>query len=156
MAGDVVEFVDEHKVEILTEVALTAVTFVPVAGPVVRVGVLAHRGLSATRAVRAVAPVTSRVSAVTSRVGSVGRSCRANSFDGATLVLMAGGGSKPISEVEVGDLVLATDPETGRTEAREVTDLIVGEGVKSMVAVTVDVPGTEDGVLVATAAHPFW
>ena len=66
------------------------------------------------------------------------RSCRVNSFDGATLVLMADGSGKPIAEVEVGDLVLATDPETGSTEAREVTDLIVGEGVKSMVAVTVD------------------
>ena len=71
------------------------------------------------------------------------------------MVLTADGTSKPISEVEVGDLVLATDPETGRTEAREVTDLIVGEGVKSMVAVTVDTPGP-DGVVMATALHPFW
>ena len=154
-AGAVGEFVDEHKVEILTEVALTAVSFVPVAGPVVRVGMLVHRGVSASRVARAVAPVTSRVGSVASRVGSAGRACRANSFDGATLVLMADGSGKPISEVEVGDLVLATDPETGRTEAREVTDLIVGEGVKSMVAVTVDAPGP-DGVLMATALHPFW
>jgi hypothetical protein len=156
VAGEVVEFVDEHKVEILTEVALTAVSFVPVAGPALRVGMLVNRGLGATRAVRAAAPVTSRVGAVAGRVGSVGRSCRANSFDGATLVLLADGGSTPISEVEVGDLVLATDPETGRTEAHEVTDLIVGVGVKSMVAVTVDGPGPDDGVLTATAAHPFW
>ena len=163
-AGAVGEFVDEHKVEILTEVALTAVSFVPVAGPVVRVGMLVHRGMSASRVARAVAPVTSRVGSVASRVGSAGRrgpdlgGCvagAANSFDGATLVLMADG-TKPISEVEVGDLVLATDPETGRTEAREVTDLIVGEGVKSMVAVTVDGPGPDDGVLMATAKHPFW
>ena len=163
-AGAVGEFVDEHKVEILTEVALTAVSFVPVAGPVVRVGMLVHRGMSASRVARAVAPVTSRVSSVASRVGSAGRrgpdlgGCvagAANSFDGATLVLTADGTTKPISEVEVGDLVLATDPETGRTEAREVTDLIVGEGVKSMVAVTVDTPGP-DGVVMATALHPFW
>jgi hypothetical protein len=82
-------------------------------------------------------------------------SCQANSFDGATHVLMADGSTKPIRDVDVGDQVLATDPETGRTEAREVTHLIVGEGLKSMVAVTVDTPGP-DGVLLATSGHPFW
>ena len=40
----------------------------------------------------------------------IGAAC---SFSGETRVLMADGTTKPISEVEVGDEVLAYDPETG-------------------------------------------
>jgi len=75
----------------------------------------------------------------------------ANSFTGDTPVRMAGGGTRPISEVRVGDRVVATDPTTGRTEAQPVTDVIVGEGDKDLVEVTVG-----GGTLTATAGHPFW
>lgn len=80
--------------------------------------------------------------------------CR-NSFVAETHVLMADGTTKPIDEVEVGDMVLASDPETGRTEAREVVALITGEGEKNLVDVRVR---TEGGVrtIVATRGHPFW
>ncbi|MFD3466166.1 hypothetical protein ACFWWM_07320 [Streptomyces sp. NPDC058682] len=43
-----------------------------------------------------------------------------NSFQAGTHVQLADGSSEPIEELENGDLVLATDPETGRTEAQPV------------------------------------
>ncbi len=68
---------------------------------------------------------------------------------------MADGTRKPIREVKVGDQVLATDPTTGRTEARSVTALIAGHDVKHLVAVTVDT-GRGPATLTATDNHPFW
>jgi hypothetical protein len=66
-------------------------------------------------------------------------------------VLMADGSVKPISQVAVGDEVLAGDPQTGRTAARRVTDVIVGEGDKDLVDLTVG-----GAALTATAGHPIW
>ncbi|MFV2088583.1 polymorphic toxin-type HINT domain-containing protein, partial [Micromonospora sp. LOL_021] len=83
-----------------------------------------------------------------------------NSFASATLVLMADGSTKKIEQVEVGDMVLATDPETGRTAQKSVTDTITGAGDKSLVAVTIESdkgnPGAEGKTLIATDRHPFW
>ncbi|MDG4769665.1 polymorphic toxin-type HINT domain-containing protein [Solwaraspora sp. WMMD792] len=83
-----------------------------------------------------------------------------NSFASATLVLMADGSTKKIEQVEVGDMVLATDPETGRTAQKSVTDTITGDGDKSLVAVTIESdkgnPGAEGKTLIATDRHPFW
>ncbi|WP_051795109.1 polymorphic toxin-type HINT domain-containing protein [Kibdelosporangium aridum] len=84
---------------------------------------------------------------------------RQNSFTPETPVRMADGSSKPISEVRIGDEVLATDPSIGRTEAKTVTDLIVGHGEKQLVAVTIDVDGDEGdrvATVTATDEHPFW
>ena len=80
-----------------------------------------------------------------------GAACRANSFVPSTLVLMADGSTKPIEEIEIGDLVLATDPETGQRGPRRVTDLIVGEGFKELVDVEID-----GETVTATDGHPFW
>jgi hypothetical protein len=55
--------------------------------------------------------------------------------------------------------VLATDPGTGRTEARAVTALIRGDGAKDLVEITVDVDGdrgNDTGTITATDGHPFW
>ncbi|WP_162890399.1 Imm32 family immunity protein [Streptomyces olivoreticuli] len=41
-----------------------------------------------------------------------------NSFTPETLVVMADGSTKPIKDIQIGEKVLATDPTTGRTEAR--------------------------------------
>jgi Pretoxin HINT domain len=43
----------------------------------------------------------------------------------ATPVVMADGTTKKIKDVKVGDKVLATDPESGKTSARTVTALHV-------------------------------
>jgi len=75
-----------------------------------------------------------------------------NSFTGDTTVTMAGGKEEPIVNVKVGDKVLATDPETGRTEARPVTALIRHGGKHTMVDITL----TDGSTLTATDHHPFW
>jgi intein/homing endonuclease len=84
-------------------------------------------------------------------LGKKAARCAINSFDGDTPVLMADGAEKPISEVEAGDEVLASDPETGETSKRKVTDVIVGEGKKELVDVTID-----GETVTATDEHPFF
>ncbi|GAB2872444.1 polymorphic toxin-type HINT domain-containing protein [Lentzea nigeriaca] len=82
---------------------------------------------------------------------AVGRGCEGNSFTGDTQVLMADGSTKRIDEIELGDQVLATDPETGESGAREVTATIIGEGAKFLVEIE-----TGASKIVATGGHPFW
>ncbi|MFV2126354.1 polymorphic toxin-type HINT domain-containing protein [Micromonospora sp. LOL_013] len=81
-----------------------------------------------------------------------------NSFAAKTEVLMADGSTKKISDVNVGDEVLATDPESGVTAARMVTAVIVGSGIKHLVRVAVksQSTGEREGSVVATADHPVW
>lgn len=68
---------------------------------------------------------------------------------------MAGGKTKDIEDVTVGDKVLATDPETGRTGLRTVTHLIVTERDRHFNELSI---ATDDGIekLTATHEHPFW
>ncbi|MFD3615212.1 ricin-type beta-trefoil lectin domain protein [Streptomyces sp. NPDC058676] len=47
--------------------------------------------------------------------------CRINSFPGGTEVVLADGSRKPIREVRLGDLLLATDPDAGTTRGEPVT-----------------------------------
>ncbi|MFD9374178.1 ricin-type beta-trefoil lectin domain protein [Streptomyces sp. NPDC059999] len=86
-------------------------------------------------------------------------SCFRNSFAAGTLVLLADGSSKAIEELQPGDQVLATDPETGETVAKDVTATIIGEGTKNLVEITVDT-GTDASPdsdrITATDKHPFW
>jgi RHS repeat-associated protein len=82
-----------------------------------------------------------------------------NSFVPGTAVVLADGTTKPIEDVEVGDRVLATDPQTGETQPRPVAATIVGQGVKHLVQITTDNDGDSGdvtGTLVATYNHPFW
>ncbi|OKJ02807.1 hypothetical protein AMK18_11460 [Streptomyces sp. CB01249] len=82
-----------------------------------------------------------------------------NSFVPGTEVLMADGTTKTIEKVKIGDKVLATDPESGETKAREVTAEIKGQGLKHLVKVTIDTDGDkgDDAASVtATDGHPFW
>jgi RHS repeat-associated protein len=71
------------------------------------------------------------------------------SFGGETRVLMADGTTKPISEVEVGDEVLAYDPETGERGPRKVTHLWVHQDA----LVDLEIGGA---VVATTEDHPFW
>lgn len=90
---------------------------------------------------------------------TTGRGACKNSFTPDTGVLMGDGSRKPIEDVKMDDLVTATDPETGLTVARPVTALIVGDGDKHLVEISVDVDGPagdSTGVVVATDEHPFW
>ncbi|MCT2584638.1 polymorphic toxin-type HINT domain-containing protein [Actinophytocola gossypii] len=80
-------------------------------------------------------------------IGKAGKAC---SFTGDTHVLMADGSTKPIKDVEVGDQVQATDPETGKSGARTVT------AVWHHLDTVLDLV-TEDGATVTTTEdHPYW
>ncbi|OXS36453.1 polymorphic toxin-type HINT domain-containing protein [Streptomyces sp. XY006] len=82
-----------------------------------------------------------------------------NSFTPDTKVLMADGSTKKIKDVDIGDKVLATDPETGETKVETVTAEIKGKGVKHLVKITVDTDGTKGSKtasVTATDGHPFW
>lgn len=81
------------------------------------------------------------------------KSC--NSFVPGTEVLMADGTTKPIEDVEIGDKILATDPETEKTEITTVTAEITGVGPKNLVTITVSVDGKQVRIT-ATDGHPFW
>jgi hypothetical protein len=83
----------------------------------------------------------------------------ANSFVPGTEVVMADGSRKPIEQVEEGDEVLATDPNTGKTSRQKVTDTIEGKGEKHLVKLTVDTDGDQGeatDTITATTGHPFW
>ncbi len=92
------------------------------------------------------------------RGGSRGICAPNNSFISGTQVLMADGTTKPIEQIEIGDRVLATDPETGESRPETVTAEIVGKGSKDLVRITLAQPGSTDEpkVITATAGHPFW
>ncbi|KUH36238.1 MULTISPECIES: polymorphic toxin-type HINT domain-containing protein [Streptomyces] len=76
-------------------------------------------------------------------------------FLAGTDVLMADGTAKKIEQVQLGDKVLATDPVTGETGSREITQLITTEDDKQFNELTVvTAEGSEN--LTATHEHPFW
>ncbi|GLY53153.1 polymorphic toxin-type HINT domain-containing protein [Lentzea sp. NBRC 102530] len=127
--------------------ALAAAALVPFAGAAVTATKLVGKGLRKYG--------DEGVDAATSVASCV----RPNSFVAGTPVLMADGSTKPIEDIQLGDKVVATDPTTGETGAREVTDLIVGNGWKDLVEITVDADGStgdRTGVVTATSNHPFW
>jgi RHS repeat-associated protein len=77
-----------------------------------------------------------------------------NSFDGDTAVLMANGAYRPIGQLQVGDWVIALDPETGERAPKPVLELIVGQGDKDLVDISLT--DGDDGTLTATSNHPVW
>ncbi|GAB2584657.1 RHS repeat-associated core domain-containing protein [Streptomyces capparidis] len=81
------------------------------------------------------------------------KSC--DSFLPDAQVLMADGTRKKIGDIKVGDKVLATDPETGRTKPREVVATIITEDDKQFADITVRKNGRTSSI-VATTHHPFW
>jgi len=89
-----------------------------------------------------------------SRVAKAAEKCL-QCFLAGTKVLMADGSTKNIESVKEGDRVLATDPVSGITGARTVTDLIITEHDKRFNTLTVR---TRRGIerLTATNEHPFW
>lgn len=112
-------------------------------------------GLGATQSQLSVAreesvspSVDVRGSSTTSSLAGVATKA-ACSFSGDTDVLMADGTRKRIDEVEVGDMVVATDPEIGETKAREVVATLPHEDQ----LVTLE---TSAGEVVTTEDHRYW
>ncbi|SDT78946.1 intein C-terminal splicing region/RHS repeat-associated core domain-containing protein [Actinoplanes derwentensis] len=82
-----------------------------------------------------------------------GGSCK-HSFAPATLVLMADGSAKAIDEVQPGDEVMATDPDSGETVVRTVEATHVNLD-HELTDLTVSV-GDQTVVLHTTQNHPFY
>ena len=76
----------------------------------------------------------------------------ANSFTGATKVVLASGKLKAIKDIALGDRVRATDPRTGKASSRVVTNLIRHSGLHAMVLVAI----VGGGAVHATDGHPFY
>jgi RHS repeat-associated protein len=71
------------------------------------------------------------------------------SFTGSTAVLMADGSQRPIEDVEVGDKVIATNPETGEQRAKTVEHVWVHDD--TVIDLVID-----GEVITTTEDHPFW
>ncbi len=83
------------------------------------------------------------------------RICKTNSFTGDTPILLSDGSRKPIKDIRVGDRVLATDPASGGSAAKPVTQLINGQGLKHLVEIRL-AASAGGAVIRATDEHPFW
>ncbi|WP_394427256.1 polymorphic toxin-type HINT domain-containing protein [Streptomyces sp. SGAir0957] len=79
--------------------------------------------------------------------------CTANSLPGTTRVLMANGTTKRIADIRVGETVLTTDPESGRTEPHTVSRTIYTADDTDFADITIDVGHSR---ITATQHHPFW
>jgi RHS repeat-associated protein len=79
----------------------------------------------------------------------------AHSFAPATRVVMADGSTRPIAEINIGDKVKATDPATGKTEAKPVTALHLNRD-KALTTLTLVTAGGTTAVLATTQNHPIW
>ncbi|MFE0382944.1 RICIN domain-containing protein [Streptomyces bungoensis] len=86
-------------------------------------------------------------------LGKARKVCAANSFPGTTRVLMADGTTKEIKDIRIGDVVLATDPESGRTETHTVSRTIYTPDDTDFADITIDVGHAR---ITATQHHPFW
>ncbi|MGW0468475.1 DddA-like double-stranded DNA deaminase toxin [Streptomyces sp. NPDC003027] len=75
-----------------------------------------------------------------------------HSFPAGTKVLMADGTSRPIEQIQVGDLVTATDPVTGETGPRAVAQSIHTPDDRNFTDVTL----TDGSTLTSTSHHPYW
>jgi len=80
--------------------------------------------------------------------------CGAQSFTADTEVQLANGAKIPISQVRVGDMVLATDTATGKTQAEPVTTLWVNHDDDLMDVIVKTANGTS--TIKSTQHHLFW
>ena len=80
--------------------------------------------------------------------------CGGESFTAGTKVLLASGVAIPISQINVGDKVLATNVKTGRTSAETVTAVMVRRDVDRY-DLTIET-GDRAAVIDTTRNHLFW
>ena len=81
--------------------------------------------------------------------------CKTHSFAPATAVLMADGDTKHIADIQVGDKVIATDPETGTTTAQQV-EVLYENFDTDLIDLFVELPDGSSTVIKTTQHHPFW
>ncbi|WP_257895374.1 Hint domain-containing protein [Streptomyces anulatus] len=105
---------------------------------------------------RALAKVEAKKLADQAKAERTAADCaKPHSFPTGTHVLLANGTTRPIEEIRIGDFVTASDPQTGRTAARPVTNTFTTEGDKNFTRITVTT-GQGPATITATGNHPFW
>ena len=111
----------------------------------------------AKNAVRGAGAIKAAVKGKAPGAGDLGvdESCVFHSFDPETQVLMADGATRPIEDIAVGDEVMATEPITGKSEAKEVTHLHRHVDTALTDVVVRDQDGVE-ATIETTQHHPFW
>ncbi|MFJ7280214.1 polymorphic toxin-type HINT domain-containing protein [Kitasatospora sp. NPDC098663] len=93
------------------------------------------------------------------RLATALRSCPTqvpNSFPAGTLVLLGDGTSRSIEALRVGDQVTATDPVTGITGPRTITDTIRTPDDRDFTELTIQGVDGPLSAVTATDHHPFW
>ncbi|MGW2806723.1 polymorphic toxin-type HINT domain-containing protein, partial [Streptomyces sp. NPDC001450] len=144
--------------------AWSIATYVPVEGvlgPIARavkaLDASARTGigyLDAWKALHALPLSKEAMAGITAKVSkALTKACERNSFPGTTRVLMADGTTKQIEDVRIYDAVLATDPESGRTEGHTVARTIYTPDDTEFADITID---AGDALITATQHHPFW
>ncbi|MFJ4580485.1 RICIN domain-containing protein [Streptomyces echinatus] len=108
----------------------------------------------AWKALRALPLSAEALAGIEARISRIlAKACERNSFPGTTQVLMADGTTKQIQDVRVDDEVLATDPESGRTEDHTVTRTIYTPDDTEFADITISAGNAR---ITATQHHPFW
>ncbi|MFD7732916.1 polymorphic toxin-type HINT domain-containing protein [Kitasatospora phosalacinea] len=79
-----------------------------------------------------------------------------NSFPAGTLVLMGDGTTRAIETIRTGDTVTATDPTTGQSGPRTVTNTIYTPDDRDFTEITVQGDDGAQHAVTATDHHPFW
>ncbi|PZT77935.1 hypothetical protein DNK56_19955 [Streptomyces sp. AC1-42W] len=75
-----------------------------------------------------------------------------HSFPAGTRVLMADGSHRAIEQIRIGDAVTATDPVTGVTGSRQVTQTIRTPDDRDFTEVTI----SDGSSVMSTSHHPYW
>ncbi|MEW2045993.1 polymorphic toxin-type HINT domain-containing protein [Streptomyces sp. NPDC005476] len=118
--------------------------------------------LGLSKAAEKLAEVRKKAAAARKKKGAdddLGGSCPIkgkHSFLPGTKVLLAHGKTKPIEKVKLGDKIIVTDPNTGKTTVREVVGTIVTEDDKHFVDLKIKGRSGKAESLVSTTTHPFW
>ncbi|GIF00649.1 polymorphic toxin-type HINT domain-containing protein [Paractinoplanes rishiriensis] len=83
------------------------------------------------------------------------RASSCNSFAPGTLVLLADGFRRAIEDVQVGDVVVTTDPESGKTTTKKITALHLNND-SELTSLTIKEADGSQAVVETTWHHKFW
>ncbi|MEV1286102.1 polymorphic toxin-type HINT domain-containing protein [Micromonospora sp. NPDC049679] len=81
--------------------------------------------------------------------------CRKHSFAPGTLVLLADGSLRAIEKLKPGDKVVASEPDSGKTEPRTVVATHINHDT-DLTDLVITVEGGRDVLVKTTQHHPFW
>ncbi|MFG2961245.1 ricin-type beta-trefoil lectin domain protein [Streptomyces sp. NPDC048291] len=141
-----------------------AATWLPLGGPIgkiteairtvdaaLRTGIGIEDALKALRALDVDARTLAEIEHSAQIYEELRTACPTNSFPGGTEVVLVDGSRKAIRDVQYGDLLMATDPATGRTLGEPVTDTF-SHPARVLLTITL----ADGGRLTSTPGHRFY